>query len=145
MKEIDQANISNDAMLIEANIENLETSDDLWTYHEDLVKGQIANKNEKNQDEMPTDLRHYLNQPLIKLKENPIFCWSKQYKIIYPTLSKIAKKYLPVVATSVPSERLFSRAGNILTEDRNRLSPDHLQQLLFLNSLSRRMAVESLN
>lgn len=85
---------------------------------------------------MPTDLRHYLHQPLAKLKENPMFYWSKQYTKIYPTLSKVARKYLPVVATSVPSERLFSRVGNILTKDRNRLSSDHLQHLLFLNSLT---------
>jgi len=55
---------------------------------------------------------------------------------VYPTLSIIARKYLAVVGTSVPSERLFLRAGNILTDSRNRLSPNHLQELLFLNSLS---------
>ncbi|XP_011860347.1 PREDICTED: zinc finger BED domain-containing protein 4-like [Vollenhovia emeryi] len=137
MREIDRTNTSNDnAIITEPNVEKLETSNNLWMYHKDLVKGQIANDEERNQNEMPTNLRHYLNQPLAQLEENPMFYWSKQYKMMYPTLSEVAKKYLPVVATSVPSERLFSRAGNILTEDRNRLSPDHLQQLLFLNSLT---------
>lgn len=140
MKEIDQANISDgDATMTKANVENPKTSDDLWTYHEDLVKGQVANENERKQDEMPTDLRHYLHQPLAKLKENPMFYWSRQYKMIYPyqndlTLTKIAKKYLPVVATSVPSERLFSRAGNILTEE-----PTFFRSptaITFLNSLT---------
>lgn len=51
-------------------------------------------------------------------------------------LSKLAKRYLTIIATSVPSERLFSRAGNIITDLRNRLTGEHLQQLLFLNSLS---------
>lgn len=93
MKEIDQTNISDgDATMIEVNVENSEIYDELWTYHEDLVKGQVANEDEKNQDEMPTDLRHYLHQPLAKLKENPMFYWSKQYKMIYPTLSEVAKK-----------------------------------------------------
>ena len=86
-------------------------------------------------DEMPTNLRHYLNQSLANLNENPMFYWSK-YKIVYPTLNKIARKYLSIVATSVLSERLFSRAENILTKERNRLSSDLLQQLLFLNSLT---------
>ncbi|XP_036142219.1 zinc finger BED domain-containing protein 4-like [Monomorium pharaonis] len=137
IKEIDQTIIpDDDTMMTEANVENSEESDNLWTYHENLVKGQIGNENDRDKDEMPTDLKHYLHQPLAKLKENPMFYWFKKYKMIYPTLSKVARKYLFMVATSVPSERLFSRAGNILTEERNRLSPDHLQQLLFLNSLT---------
>lgn len=135
MKDIDQSNMSDDdAMITEANVENYEMPDNLWTYHEDLVKGQILTEDE-NQDEMPTDLRHYLYQPLIKLQNNPMLYWSK-YNVVYPILSKVAKMYLPVVATSVPCERLFSRTGNIVTEDRNRLSPEHLHQLLFLNSLT---------
>ncbi|EFN86513.1 hypothetical protein EAI_02075, partial [Harpegnathos saltator] len=36
------------------------------------------------------------------------------------------------VATSVPSERLFSKAGLILTQQRNRLKGRLLSQLLFL-------------
>ncbi|EZA50770.1 hypothetical protein X777_10820 [Ooceraea biroi] len=82
---------------------------------------------------MPENLRYYLHQEVIKMKVNPIAFWNH-----YPqsTLSKIAKRYLTVIATSVPSERLFSRAGNIMVDSRNKLSTLHLQQLLFLNSLS---------
>ncbi|KYN07565.1 Zinc finger BED domain-containing protein 1, partial [Cyphomyrmex costatus] len=65
---------------------------------------------------------------------DPIDYWCN--KSIYPSLTLIAKKYLLIVATSVPSERIFLKAGNIVTENRNRLSPKHLQEILFLNSLS---------
>ena len=84
---------------------------------------------------MPTNLKHYLNQPMVDRRENPIQYW-QNLASVYPTLSIVATKYLAIVVTSVPSERLFSRAGNILTDSRNRLSPQHLQQLLFFNSLS---------
>jgi len=80
------------------------------------------------------DLKHYLNRPVIALNEDPMNYWFN--KSIYPSLRMIAKQYLPIVATSVPSERLFSKAGNIITENRSRVSPKHLQNLLFLNSLS---------
>ncbi|EZA55665.1 hypothetical protein X777_04307 [Ooceraea biroi] len=89
----------------------------------------------RNEDKMPTDLKHYLDQPMIDRKKN-LICYWINFASVYPTLSVIAKKYLAIVATSVPSERLFSRTGNILTDSRNRLSSDHLQQLLLLNSLT---------
>ena len=110
---------------------------DLWSFHDNLVQINTINAGESHQDDvMPTDLKHYLNQPIMKRKENPMNYWLKQCETIYPTLSIIAKKYLGIVATSVPSERLFSKAGNILTENRSKLLPNHLQNLLFLNSLS---------
>ena len=101
---------------------------DMWSYHENLVS-QIQNSTEEQlaENQMPTELKYYLSQPLIKLKENPMDFWSKQYVSLYPMLCTIARKYLSVVATSVPSERLFSRAGNMLTDNRSRLSPNNLK------------------
>ncbi|KAF0744863.1 zinc finger BED domain-containing protein 1-like, partial [Aphis craccivora] len=49
-------------------------------------------------------------------------------------VSLLAKKYLSIVATSVPCERLFSEGGTIISKKRNRLSSERLSQLLFLNS-----------
>lgn len=48
-------------------------------------------------------------------------------------LTSLAIQYLTCPASTVASERLFSMAGNILTESRNRLSPDKLDKLLFLH------------
>ncbi|CAK1587745.1 unnamed protein product [Parnassius mnemosyne] len=43
--------------------------------------------------------------------------------------------YMSIVGSSVPCERLFSIAGNIATDERNRLDPCRLDRLLFLKSL----------
>jgi hypothetical protein len=40
-------------------------------------------------------------------------------------------KYLCVPSTSVPSERIFSKAGEILSKKRNRISVKHLNNLIF--------------
>jgi hypothetical protein len=37
-----------------------------------------------------------------------------------------------IPATSVTSERVFSAAGEILSKKRSRLTPDHLDMLIFL-------------
>lgn len=43
-------------------------------------------------------------------------------------------KYLSIPATSVPSERVFSKAGFVCNQRRNRLEPKKVDQILFLNA-----------
>jgi len=105
-------------------------SDNFWMYHEYLVN---KSKSRNNDFTMADELKYYLNQPPIKMDDNPLKYWLMN---MHSRLKDIALKYLSIIATSVPSERLFSRAGNIITDSRNRLTGEHLQQLLFLNSLS---------
>lgn len=82
---------------------------------------------------MPTELKHYLSQPTIPLSDNILKYWDIVCNM-YPYLKKIVQPYLSLVATSDPSERLFSKAGNIMSAKRNRLEGEKLQQLLFLGS-----------
>ena len=51
---------------------------------------------------------------------------------LFPNLAKIAKIFYTLPATSVPSEALFSQAGLIQTDIRNRLGPLLLEKLVFL-------------
>ncbi|EIW73844.1 hypothetical protein CONPUDRAFT_27963, partial [Coniophora puteana RWD-64-598 SS2] len=50
----------------------------------------------------------------------------------YPTLSRIALDILPIQASSVPCERLFSAAKEIATDKRARLSLVRFEQLQML-------------
>jgi hypothetical protein len=60
--------------------------------------------------------------------------WWKLFSNKYPSLSKFAFDILCIPATSVPSEQIFSKAGDLITKKRNRLSDDSVQSLLCLNS-----------
>ncbi|XP_055842657.1 E3 SUMO-protein ligase ZBED1-like [Episyrphus balteatus] len=77
-------------------------------------------------------IRQYMDEKNINRKENPLLWW-KNRKILYPELSDLALKYLCIPASSVPSERIFSKSGQILSEKRASLKPKRMEKILFLN------------
>ncbi|XP_037875893.1 E3 SUMO-protein ligase ZBED1 [Bombyx mori] len=74
----------------------------------------------------------YMLEPLIKRHENPLKWW-KDRKAVYPRLYSFMLKRLNIVATSVPCERVFSKAGLTLNERRTRLKTKKLSQLMFIS------------
>ncbi|KAF0728775.1 zinc finger BED domain-containing protein 1-like [Aphis craccivora] len=78
------------------------------------------------------ELDKYLNEQIINRHENPLLWWSERQKV-YPRLYEIVKTRLCIIATSVPCERLFSKAGQVITDRRNRLESKKISKILFLN------------
>ncbi|KAG8234739.1 hypothetical protein J437_LFUL000975 [Ladona fulva] len=79
------------------------------------------------------DLRLYIQMPLCNREQDPLNFWYK-YEANMPLVSKMAKKYLCIPATSVPSERLFSKAGQTCSDLRSRIKSTNFDKLLFINS-----------
>jgi len=74
----------------------------------------------------------YLLEPIISRMDNPLLWW-KIKKSKYPILAQIAKKMLAIQATSTPSERLWSKAGELCSAKRSRLGAKLLDKILFCN------------
>lgn len=60
--------------------------------------------------------------------------WWKNNQTTYPCLAKMTRDFLGIPATSVPTKRLFSKAGLIIRKHRNRLNNKSACLLLCLNS-----------
>ncbi|KAJ8348830.1 hypothetical protein SKAU_G00274190 [Synaphobranchus kaupii] len=88
------------------------------TYHEDTTER--------------SELETYLMQPAAHFDSDPLLWW-KAHEEEYPVLARLARRYLCIPATSVPSERVFSASGLLVSRLRPRLLPEHVNMLVFLN------------
>ncbi|XP_050959034.1 zinc finger BED domain-containing protein 4 [Labeo rohita] len=77
------------------------------------------------------ELDTYLGEAPSPREDSPLKYWGVN-KIRFPTLAKMARKYLSAPCSSVESERLFSSVSHIIDENRNRLTADNAEKLLFL-------------
>ena len=60
------------------------------------------------------------------------FVWWVANQQRFPRLAKVGRQMLNVPATSVTSERLFSKVGNIISKKRNLLAPSTADHIVFL-------------
>ena len=89
---------------------------------------QNTSKNSRVQIEMDS----YQMDPLASVTSNRLNWWKANQDGL-PILANLAKRFLGVFASSVPCERLFSSARNIITETRSRLSPTNAEMLTYLH------------
>lgn len=78
------------------------------------------------------EVHHYSGEKLIPRDKDPLLWW-QEHEQTFPTLSRLAVKYLGIVATSVPAERIFSKAGEKESKTRSRLQGETVNMMLFLN------------
>ncbi|XP_061918596.1 E3 SUMO-protein ligase ZBED1-like [Entelurus aequoreus] len=83
------------------------------------------------EDAINAELNSYLITPTIDGEDNPL-AWWRVHNVNFPWLSKLARKFLCIPATSSPSERLFSASGNVVTCQRSCLKPSKVDMLVFL-------------
>ncbi|CAG9836709.1 unnamed protein product [Diabrotica balteata] len=82
------------------------------------------------------ELEEYLSKPRAANSKDFLEWW-RTHETEYPTLSKMARDFLLIPATSVPAERLFSKASLVIRKHRNRLSDESARWLLCINSWSK--------
>jgi hypothetical protein len=87
-----------------------------------ILKGELAKYKATPHLDMASAVSGELSDPLE---------WWKKNRSSFPLIAKVAQKYLSVPATEASSERVFSVASNIITKRRNRLTPEHSEDLIF--------------
>ena len=124
--------------------------DDYWQCFDEITSGKPDFGTSSGEDEMSSgdtdrpkkrhpskagfflaEVDKYLSLPRIDLKEDPLHWWflhKSKFKVLMPMVFK----YLSAPPSSIDSERMLSAAGRIYLENRNKLAPEHAEQLIFL-------------
>ena len=70
----------------------------------------------------------------LRFRRSNCYIWWADNKERFRTLSKLAQYYLSDPPTPVPSEWLFSGAGEIYSDRCNRFAPERTEALLFIKN-----------
>uniref|UniRef100_A0A1I8J0Q7 Dimer_Tnp_hAT domain-containing protein n=1 Tax=Macrostomum lignano TaxID=282301 RepID=A0A1I8J0Q7_9PLAT len=95
---------------------------------------------ELTREQAQKEISVYFQEPLLSRPADPkaqtvaTLKWWAQNNFSYPRLAALARRYLCITPSSADSERLFSAENLIVTEKRNRLSPESAQRLLFIDT-----------
>jgi hAT family C-terminal dimerisation region len=117
---------------------NLVLTEANWNCVSQLIEVLVSNgiySNYKNKKRRlfsaTTIVTKFFNEPLALDGTNVLQFW-KANAFNYPILSAMAKDYLTVQASSVPSERAFSSGVDLVTADRCRLTGNNIEMTQFL-------------
>lgn len=91
------------------------------------------NNNTPGHDELD---RYFSSRQCDSPTMNPITWW-KQHETMFPSMALLARRYLSLPAASVASERMFSTAGNMVTDKCNCLVDGAVSDLVFSNLATR--------
>ncbi|MBN3282035.1 ZBED1 protein, partial [Polyodon spathula] len=78
------------------------------------------------------EMHRYLEEKLIPRDQDPLHWW-QEHEQTFPSLSRLVAKHLGFIVSSVPSERILSKAGELVRQRRNRLKGGNVNVQLILN------------
>ncbi|XP_056135514.1 zinc finger BED domain-containing protein 4-like [Lampris incognitus] len=98
---------------------------------EDLKRKISSNGTTPIQHQTDRELQMYQEMPPTVTSDHPAAWWWNN-RTTYPLLSEVAFSYLCVQASSTPSERVFSTAGETVCLERARIPPEKADMRIFL-------------
>jgi hAT family C-terminal dimerisation region len=85
-------------------------------------------------EEEDDEVDQYMKSKAPKDKDLDVLQWWSDHKNEYPSLAILSAYYLAIPASSAPSEREFSAAGQTINEHRTNLNPETIESILILHS-----------
>merc|ERR1711879_947283 len=90
----------------------------VWDSFDQEVEKSHTREEASSSDDIATEVYKYLRMRNLPRDKDPLFWWKEVGKELFPRIYQVARKYLLVLGSSVPSERIFSSAGLTITARR---------------------------
>ncbi|XP_017484756.1 PREDICTED: zinc finger BED domain-containing protein 1-like [Rhagoletis zephyria] len=101
----------------------------------EFMKEKLSCKIKSNRADSIIALREYAEKPNEPLNSDPLEFWKTRTSDMRH-LQILALRYLCIPATSSESERMFSKAGAVISDRHTRLKEKNVSMLLFINKNS---------
>ena len=114
------------------NVERTKHDDQVPIKYTQVTKSRVSLESEDEDDDdvslgVSEELEKYISETKMPENMDPLGdFWKKRLAIL-------SKKYLAVQASSSPSERVVSKLNNVVSKKRNRITPSHTNQTIFLS------------
>lgn len=102
-----------------------------WLEAKKAYKSRITSR-PTGRDKLCKELDDYMLEPN-ELENSNSFNWWSVNKARFPNVAAVARAYLAIPATSVASERMFSKCGLVVSDRRSKISPLHTEQIVFVS------------
>ena len=90
------------------------------------------------------ELNQYLSEMPSPRSQLPLTWWKINSEWFF-NLVPVARMFLSIPATSTPSKRVFSTAGNTVTKLQSCLKPKNVDALIFLHTNAQKLSKKSKN
>ena len=113
---------------------SLDGSGSVWDAFDAASKRQENKSSADHDTDLTLEIDAYFSQTIIQKSKNPLEFWNLN-KLCFPKLAEAARIVLAIPATAAPSERVWSDAGNIVTDARQNVSPTNFRKLFLRQNL----------
>jgi len=121
-------NVQNEDSDTEVDITDNESTEVIKENAMEIIFGRRTNQ-EIKKISINEEFSKYMN--ISTNMTNDLMSWWKENESQYPRLSVLAKKYLAIPSSSVSSERIFSKAGHLISQRRSMLRPNIVNKIIF--------------
>lgn len=108
---------------------------------QDEISMLMGTDEEQQAEEQNSEMKRYLEDKT-KVESGGPLAWWQRNEERYPKLARAAMRVHSIPSTSTSSERIFSKAGFIVSKTRSSLLPDNVDKLVFLSHNLRKLRAE---